>query len=92
MDEEAAAEVVGLGLGSALDVLGIGLASEVFTGWGLSEEVGATVGWAVVVGGMLVGWLPDIPDNKASMSCLGQILHMGIFWLKMSSLTPSAST
>jgi len=55
MDEEAAEDVVGLGLGSALDVLGMGLSSEVFTDWELSEEVGATVGWAVVVGGELVG-------------------------------------
>jgi len=56
MDEEAAVEVVGLGLGSALDVLGMGVSSEVFTGWGLSEVVDATVGCAVVVGGTLVGW------------------------------------
>lgn len=52
-DEEAADEVVGLGAGSALDVLGMGgLSTEVFTSWGL---VGSIVGWAVVGGGMVVG-------------------------------------
>lgn len=56
LDEEAVADVVGLGPGSALDVLGVELSSMVLAGLEGSEVVGATVGWAVVVGGRLVDW------------------------------------
>ena len=98
-----AVDVVAPGLGSALDVLGIGVSDEVFTVWELSEEADTTgtlddggdlfsVDLAVLVASMSVVGFPDIPDNKASMSCLGQTLQRGIFWLKISSLIPSAST